>query len=254
MSHEPEFDEPVWETDVAAADWIISRLDGESRPQRVTSIVPDGFDAYARLLHPWIGRDHGTADRRWSKLAEESIEIDATTPHEALDPAAEPQGLQPDAGTLDAESCGNVAGVLTDYTTTPTECWFGYWNGYGRPVPLRSESRRRFGDRCAAFLNRFSLLHRASSAADEVGPCAQIHPGRCYRLTIGRVLDAAAITDRMFDQSPNIWWPADRAWCLVSEIDFHSTYVAGPQTLVDALVATETLEVLQIDPDVEIHC
>lgn len=34
---------------------------------------------------------------------------------------------------------------------------------------------------------------------------------------------------------PNVWWPADRAWVVASEIDLSWTYVAGPAALADAL-------------------
>lgn len=43
-------------------------------------------------------------------------------------------------------------------------------------------------------------------------------------------------------QHPNIIWPADHAWTLVSEIDFDSTIVAGSAELVAALCADPRLE------------
>lgn len=49
-------------------------------------------------------------------------------------------------------------------------------------------------------------------------------------------------------QSANLWWPADRAWCVATEIDFNTTYIAGTQGLVDALLACEALEVHQVEP------
>jgi len=48
-------------------------------------------------------------------------------------------------------------------------------------------------------------------------------------------------------QSVNLWWPEDRAWCVATEIDFNTTYVAGTQRLVDVLLACETLEVYQVE-------
>lgn len=47
-------------------------------------------------------------------------------------------------------------------------------------------------------------------------------------------------------QHPSLIWPADRAWILVSEIDFDSTIVAGSATLVSALCADERIEALPV--------
>jgi hypothetical protein len=44
-------------------------------------------------------------------------------------------------------------------------------------------------------------------------------------------------------QSPNLFWPADRSWCVASEIDFDSTLVGGSRDLVDAVLAHPGLEV-----------
>ncbi|MGC5172470.1 hypothetical protein ACLQ2Q_17680 [Microbacterium sp. DT81.1] len=43
-------------------------------------------------------------------------------------------------------------------------------------------------------------------------------------------------------QSPSVVWPADRAWVLVSEVDYDSTIVAGDAALVRALVDDPRLE------------
>lgn len=47
-------------------------------------------------------------------------------------------------------------------------------------------------------------------------------------------------------QSPNILWPEDRAWVLVSEIDFDSTIVAGSSELIREICADDRLEALPI--------
>ncbi len=47
-------------------------------------------------------------------------------------------------------------------------------------------------------------------------------------------------------QSPSLLWPEDRAWVLVSEVDFDSTIVAGSPALIEALCADEHLEALPL--------
>jgi hypothetical protein len=44
--------------------------------------------------------------------------------------------------------------------------------------------------------------------------------------------------------SPNLWWPDDRAWIVVTEIDYAWTYVGGSARLVERLLASNKLEVL----------
>lgn len=54
--------------------------------------------------------------------------------------------------------------------------------------------------------------------------------------------------DCFFSQSPNLFWPEDRSWCVVSEIDFDSTIVAGSSQLVAAVLAHPELEAWRVDP------
>jgi hypothetical protein len=71
-------------------------------------------------------------------------------------------------------------------------------------------------------------------------------PGRDYLLFRGP-LEAVRqmghqITDSWLDpQSPSLLWPADRSWCLATEIDVDSTLVA-------ALLAEPRLEAWQVEP------
>jgi len=50
-----------------------------------------------------------------------------------------------------------------------------------------------------------------------------------------------------WSRSPNHWWPDDRAWIVVSEIDAPCTYVGGSAPLVEALLSEPGLEVVPSD-------
>ena len=65
-------------------------------------------------------------------------------------------------------------------------------------------------------------------------------------LTIGHTLPGGM---RFWPRSPNLLWPADRSWCLATEIDFDSTLVAGSRALVDAVLAAPDLEAWDVGPD-----
>jgi hypothetical protein len=100
-----------------------------------------------------------------------------------------------------------VAAVLASATTTPGLCWMAVWKGWG----------------------------------DMPETPAVIHlPGRDYVLLSGAV-DAVAAPlwssdgDTWHYQSPSLWWPDDRAWCVATEVDFTWTYVAGRESVVDSL-------------------
>jgi hypothetical protein len=49
--------------------------------------------------------------------------------------------------------------------------------------------------------------------------------------------------------SPSLVWPADRAWVLVSEVDWDSTVVAGSAALVADLCADPALEAVPLPAD-----
>jgi hypothetical protein len=69
-----------------------------------------------------------------------------------------------------------------------------------------------------------------------------VEPGEAEPLT----LDAE---DPWWREAPNLIWPADRSWLVVSEVDFDSTLVGGPRELIEALVAAPDLEVYEVEPD-----
>ncbi len=45
------------------------------------------------------------------------------------------------------------------------------------------------------------------------------------------------------------WWPPDQSWCVCSDYDLHFSVVAGPRTLVSALLASSVLECIEITPE-----
>jgi hypothetical protein len=50
-------------------------------------------------------------------------------------------------------------------------------------------------------------------------------------------------------QSPSLLWPADRRWCVGTEIDFDSTIVGGPAELINAVLAAPGLDAWRVHPD-----
>jgi hypothetical protein len=85
----------------------------------------------------------------------------------------------------------------------------------------------------------------------EIAPRVTLEHRNCllFRGPVG----AASVfrTDRWF-QSPTLWWPADQAWCVASELDIYSTYIAATALAIRALVDHPALEVLECMPDQDI--
>jgi hypothetical protein len=69
-------------------------------------------------------------------------------------------------------------------------------------------------------------------------------PGRDYFLLWGHMAELADLFESLGSQSPNIWWPNDRAWCVATEIDFAWTYVGGSAAAIRAVLADPRLEAL----------
>ena len=72
-------------------------------------------------------------------------------------------------------------------------------------------------------------------------------PGRDYLLFRGPIDAALTFTvgeSPFWGDSPNIWWPEDRAWCVATDIDLFDTYVAGSRECIDAVLSAPGLEAL----------
>lgn len=215
-----------WSTDVEQAAWLADQL-AVPAGSTVTSVVPGGFGAYARLLHP--AKDPAGAELRWSEVAAGGgmeLKPDAEFHSVALPPEAPdgplPECRAPAKGTLSAGDLAVLDRFLRGHTATPEECWFCLWEGYawqGRDTdPIPAEALE--------------------------GPRVTVQR-RDYVLYRGAVETAEALAG----QSPNLWWPADRSWCVASDITVPWTYVGGTQEMVDQLCALEGLEVLPADAE-----
>lgn len=233
-----------WSNDVAAADWIVERL-LPFGSAAVGSFLPDVFQAYARVLHPWgAGQDRKI---RWSDLAlEAGVVLGPTTQREELQSCAARRGAsQPRAGTLEPEELDALVNVLAPFTATPQSCRFAIWEGYGwlqgytalRPIiDVAYPTERSRPPR--------QVIPKPPQAAP-AGPRVEI-PGRSLALYEGPIGTAADLMRFPAEQSPNLWWPDDRAWCVASEIDFCSTYVGGSPALIKRVLGDERLEAIPV--------
>lgn len=233
-----------WSSAIEEARWIAERLGPFA--EGVTSVVPAGFDAYARILHP--AQEPGFGERlvRWREVAAWSavaLRPDAQFQTVALPPTRPEtpppwRGQGPHQGQLYLPDAEVLAEVLRGFTTTPEQCFFGLWAGYGF---ARTPLVREGSPPAAPLPDPIPDAVRAG--------CLVELPGREYLLYEGPVEAVTATAGFGHGQTANLAWPADHAWCLASEIDLAWTYVGGSESLVERLLADERIEALPAGAD-----
>ena len=219
--------------DKSEARWVEESL---SKFARVRALVPEGFSAYARMFHPAYLEENEEQPVRWSTVAswtgrtvhplmqfERVANLSESHGDIYKDP---PWGLVPRHGSIPVRECRILLDALREFTSTPDRCYFGLWDGYGY---------------LAQGLYKESSRVRA--------------PGRKYLLFRGpiEVVLTFLTGERPFwGDTPNIWWPEDRAWCVATDIDLYDTYVGGSDECIEAILTHPELEALPATLDARI--
>lgn len=215
--------------DASCAAWIAAAV----RPfdYTVGSVVPPGFEAYARVFHPAhaSSRSDGpeSLEVRWAEVAAANSRI--------MHPAAEWGSIigswdcreqagvwdkPPLTGSLPAQVARRLTAVLEQHTRVPEPCWFGVWTGRG-PLDVELAAAPRF-----ELPNREMWLLRGTVRAAAVSPYPRPR----------------------FD-SVNVWWPEDRTWCVSTDVDLMTTYVGGSADCICALLGETSVEALAVSVD-----
>ncbi len=238
----------------------------------MTSVVPRGYAAYVRILHPANDSD---GQVRWSEIAE----ISGKTLHplaqwECIVPNPD-DGMwsPPRHGEPSSEILLALVSHLRSSTTTPDRCFFAIWDGWGDlkgtsrglhalttdPPPRSALARWRVKRARRSSLEAL-VTPRDSFVADRAAeaenrPRFEFEPktGRPYLLGTGPLDVILEVADNTSFDHPGLpvamWWPADRAWFVASEIDFESTVVGGSPELRDSLLSDRELEAFEVPPN-----
>lgn len=212
-----------------AADWISG--DVCAFDYSVGSLLTPHFPSYARIFHPaYLKTDAGgDSEVRWSTVAV----ANNRQPHPAMEWVSitgswrflhgdHQPGIwddEPMTGSLPLRQTLPLVELLADHTTTPEECWYSVWEGYGvlplpRAWPMVERPHRRM----------LLLTGSLTAATTSLEP----HPN---------------------DQRANLWWPQDRAWCVATEVDLMSTYIGGTEACIEDVIVHRDLEALPVAHD-----
>lgn len=248
------------DADLAEADWWETQKDGYA-PAAVGFLIPRGFEAYARVLHPASLNDEAGTLVSWAVVAEEcgtTLHPEAQWWHIAgrADPYAHDGGWvgqNPCEGQLERTGFEALSDVLGRHTATLERTFVGFWNGYGNvpaswhgSAPVVSLGRKSYlFERRLVDVPQLCREAPAARWATETGNQAVMS----FRSDGGKV--SRPSDDELFElwashewQSPTEWWPADHAWVTSNDTDLDSTLIGGSRALVDDLLADDRLEVL----------
>lgn len=202
-----------------ATDWLQASL--TTFAESVASFLPGTFEAYARLYHPWQSND-GTSvpPPTWREIA-------ATAGADLNDPIAcnsliwsAQDRACVDVGPLPRVAIDPLVEYLRLATTTPERCFFAVWEGFGGSVVP------------AGLEPKLELPHRRYHVF--AGP-----------IEGARTSYAAVSFHHQFHQSANLWWPADHAWCVATEVDHGWTYIGAPWSCIHAILSDSRFEAVE---------
>jgi hypothetical protein len=248
----------AWSTAIEEASWIGPRLSAFGA-NRVDSVIPSGFPAYVRLLHPVWHRASAESVRavRWGEVAAWSgIALERTgqfqdiaLPRQAPTAPAPWNSQGPDTGTLPAGDAAVLVELLDQHgrATHRQQCWFCVWDGYGwdHTVSMTATSGGN------AIPQGPMVLPDPIPQWVRTGPRVQL-PNRQYLLFTGPIHAAMAFVNNE-QQTANLWWPQHHGWCVASEIDLPWTYLGGPESLIETVLADPRLEAMPARPEDPIH-
>ncbi len=184
----------------------------------VASFLPGHFESYARVYHSFEYND-GTVSEApaWRELAAAAgADLNDPSAFEVLRTSVEAHA-HVDVGSLPMALIDPLVEHLGRATTTPDRCYFALWDGFG-----------------------------GSAVPATVEPKLEL-PHRRYHVFAGPIEGARTSFSAHFfqHQSANLWWPADHAWCVATEVDHPWTYVGGTRSCIRALLADRRVEAVE---------
>lgn len=210
-----------------AARWVTERLLAPdlTRGVRVGDVLPNGFEAYVRIMHPVPTPDGPTT---WAAIAERTGRV--AHPRMQWQAIAFPApghqapvvtGDGPAQGAFPLELMTSLIDILGIHTSTAETVHFMVWEGTAELPESDAATIDLAGRRHLVFTADLSAGTRAV-VLDPHGEPVEPHI------------------------SPHLWWPDDRAWVVATDVDFRSTLVAAPRDCADQILTDPTFETFEV--------
>jgi hypothetical protein len=261
--------ELFFSADISAAAWVQEEV-GEFG-SGVQALLPKRFEHYARLLHP--ARDSEFNPVSWADVAAWSGReahshaqfMHLSRPKPGFGVGPKPWSVDPDDGDPGDEVLSPLRQILARHTQTPDQCWFCLWEGWGQlnegasgvQIALSPDSTETREE----VIERLGIWTGAAIPPEVIALPRVELPQRDYFLLSGPL---NAIVDRemvagasdeghpgieFVSQPPSIFWPEDKSWCVATEIDLDSTFVAGSAELIADVLDDPSLETWPARPE-----
>jgi hypothetical protein len=157
-------------------------------------------------------------------------------------------GQDPATGEMNLNELDSLCEILASYTAEPGCCYFGLctiqgWRDFFSPDDLKPLLKLSKG-------REYVVLTGPLSA---VGQITRDSPNQesSRQTTFSAWQDdeppPKAQCEQVLRDVPNLIWPRDHSWFLISEVDFDSTLVGGDAKLIKTILESPQLEVWPVD-------
>jgi hypothetical protein len=256
----------------------------------VSSIIPAGFDAYARVLHPVSverhapsgggnpQEGHSTEAWTWARIAASTdtvihpqvqwIRI-AGHQDEPLDLSGNRTAYPPPFGWLDPRILADLIHLAAGHTSTPGQITAALWEGWSIgagaplvPVALGTQIEDTYPAQVQPPLpNPEAGIDPALPEALVDGPFLEL-PERRYVLLSASAQELAdpawpftagiGWTHGLSGPLPQLIWPSDHAWAIASEIELDSTLIGGTFPFINQLMDLPGVEAVRVGPTTDL--
>ena len=199
---------------------------------------------------------HQVQDGSWSNLAPQYLQRgDDAHPY----PSPFPAPVAAAEGDLGARIVDHLVPRLTAATSTPDDCHFALWRGWGEfnRGAHATVTSARWTPNAAPHDERRAddaRQRREEAMCSFLDSCAvqTWWGGRDMWLFDGAIDAATSISPAftgaaLWRRSPQWWWPSDRAWFLGNEIDHPWSYLAGSSSLIQEVADHPDIEGVIVD-------
>jgi hypothetical protein len=215
-----------WVDDVRPADWWARGLDDSY--DLVSAIMPGGFEAHARLIHPPDAREPGSMPLALARILIELLRAETTAAGPCWFCVAD-RGYGMDTQGVSARvrlpSGGTRYLLYTDPLDRAIAARPARHIGAGitmRPDLTVEEIAKRLAEESGGAAMYF--FHEDDSPADIIASLAE---------------QPACLPE----EAASIWWPEDRAWFAVTGAHLTTTFLGGSRRLMDRLRIDGRLEI-----------